>query len=107
MKLPWVSRERFEEEKERSRKLEDELKHLREILIPQLRPAVAPLTLTENTDFSKVQPIPGRPTIANVMADANREAYSRARVPGAKSVSVELAESHAAMSRIKAVVNGN
>jgi hypothetical protein len=103
MKWPWVSRDRYEDERERSRRLEGELERLREILIPQLRPAVAPLVLTENTDFSKVQPIAGKPTIANVMADANRAAFKASQTPGAKGIARELAESQ----QKRAVVNGN
>jgi hypothetical protein len=95
MKLPFVSRERFEQEQCRSQKLEAELEKLREILIPQLRAAPADALLksiTADADLSKIQPIQGKPTIALVMADANREAYRRAQVPGAKGVAEELAE---------------
>ena|SRR5271157_334066 len=103
MKLPWVSRERFEDERERSRKLEEELVKLRELLIPQLRtaPAAPAATLIGmDTDLSKIQPISGKPTLAVVMADANREAYRRAMSPGAKSVSEELSENAKNMRRV-------
>ena len=104
MKWPWVSRDRYDEERARTLKLETELKELREILIPQLRPAPPPpIVLTENTDFSKVQPIPGKVTLAMVTAEANKAAFKRAQTPGSKGIAQELAESQ----KIKAVVNGN
>jgi len=107
MKLPWVSRERYDEAKEAIARLHAELKELREILIPQLRETPVPMTLTENTDFSKVQPIPGKPTLSVVMAEANKAAFDRARVPGARSITEELAEARERMTRIKAEVNGH
>jgi len=101
MKLPWVSRERYEEAQEHSRKLEAELDRLREILIPQLRAAPpAPTIVGLDTDLSKIQPIAGRPTLAVVMADANREAYRRAQTTGAKGIAEELAENAKKMRRV-------
>jgi hypothetical protein len=107
MKWPWVSRERFEDAKEAIARLQAENKELREILIPQLREAPVPLALTENTDFSKVQPIPGKPTLAVVMGEANKAAFERARTPGARSITEDLAEARERMTRIKREVNGN
>jgi hypothetical protein len=96
----FVSRERFEDERRRCEKLEAELERLRELLIPGLRaptPAAAPvevpmLTLTEGTDFEDIQPISGRPTIAQIVGSANRAALERTRTPGAAGIAHELAE---------------
>jgi len=96
----FVSRERFDDERARCLKLESELERLRELLIPGLRqpapPAapveVAPIILTEGTDFETIQPISGRPTIAQIVGSANRAAIERAKTPGAAGIAHELAE---------------
>ena len=95
MKLPWVSRERFDEERERNQKLEAELNRLRELLIPQLRTppaASAESIIGMDTDLSKIQPIAGKVTLSMVTSAANREAYKRSQTAGAKSVAEELTE---------------
>jgi hypothetical protein len=99
-KFWFVSRERFEDERHRCEKLEAELDRLRELLIPGLRqpvpppaPAeVAPIVLTEGTDFETIQPISGRPTIAQIVGKANRAALDRTKVPGDTGIAQELAE---------------
>ena len=94
MKLPFVSRERFDDERARCEKLEAELAELRKLLIPGLAPQVKPLIpkMDVNTDLSTVQPIPGRATIAMVTSAANRAAFTRSQTPGAKPLSQEVAE---------------
>jgi hypothetical protein len=108
MKWPFVSRERFEDERARNEELKAEIRQLREVLIPQLRqaPAATPL-LAENSDLSKIQPIPGKPTLAVVIAAANKAAYDRSRTIGARSITEDLAEAQAHMARLKREVNGN
>ena len=95
MKLPFVSRERFEDEVKRSEKLEAECERLRALLIPGLResqPAPEKMKLDLNTDLSKIQPVPGKPTIANVTAQANQAALTRSKTPGSKPLSQEVIE---------------
>jgi hypothetical protein len=90
MPLPFVSRERLVEAQERIKALEAENKRLTEMLLERLQKP-APFSLDQK-DLSAVQPIPGRPTIANVIGEANRAAYQNAQTPGAKSIATDLAE---------------
>lgn len=106
MKLPWVSRERFDEERSRAIKAEDALEAMREKFLAYLQATPTMPMIGENTDLGKVQPISGRPTIANVIDVANRDAYDRARM-GGKSVTEELKEARSRMNRTKAAANGN
>jgi len=107
MRFPWVSRERFNEERTRAQKAEDALEALRTKFLDYLErhPAALPVIGAE-TDLSKIQPIQGRPTIANVIGFANQSAYAAAQVPGAKGVAAQLDEMRARLLRIKREANG-
>lgn len=79
---------------------------MREHLLAALTaPATMP-TLGDGSDLGKVQPIHGRPTIANVIAVANRDAFAASQVPGAKSVVAQMEEARAHLKVIKRTVNG-
>jgi len=108
MKIPWVSRERFDEERARAVKAETALEDLRQKFLDyiQNQQSAAPV-IGENTDLSKIQPIAGRPTIANIIDIANRDAYKIAQIPGAESVTEQLAKARDRMNRTKAAANGN
>lgn len=93
-----VSRERYDESLARIAELQEQNRKLTELLIPAMRAPSAVIPIDHNTDLSKMQPIPGKPTIANVIAYANAQAQKRAETPGAKSVTEELAE-HASVWR--------
>jgi hypothetical protein len=107
--LPWVSRERFNEERARREKAEADLEALRLKFLDYLErhPAALP-PIGEDTDLSRIQPIAGKPTIAMVTAKANLDAFKRATTPGSKGIAQELEENQAKMYRpIKAAANGN
>ena len=107
MRFPWVSRERFNEERSRAQKAEADLEALRAKFLDYLErhPAALPVIGAE-TDLSKIQPISGRPTIANVIGFANQSAYAAAQVPGAKGVAAQLDEMRARLLRTKREANG-
>ena len=107
MRFPWVSRERFDEERSRAQKAETDLEALRTKFLDYLErhPAALPVIGAE-TDLSKIQPIQGRPTIANVIGFANQSAYAAAQVPGAKGVAAQLDEMRARLLRTKREANG-
>jgi hypothetical protein len=107
MRFPWVSRERFDEERSRAVKAEADLEALRAKFLDYLErhPAALPVIGAE-TDLSKIQPISGRPTIANVIGFANQSAYAAAQVPGAKGVAAQLDEMRARLLRTKREANG-
>ncbi len=105
MRWPFVSRERFDEERARAVKAETALDELREKFLDYIANQTAVPVIGEATDLSKIQPISGRPTIANVIATANIEAYKRAQA-GGKPLSQEVAEAQAKMSNLKRQVNG-
>ena len=106
MRLPFVSRERFDEERARVVKAEADLEAMREKFLAYLQTAPVAPVIGENTDLSTIQPIAGRPTIANVIAIANRDAYKAAQVPGAKGVAAQLEEARTNLLRIKREANG-
>ena len=106
MRLPFVSRERFDEERARAVKAEADLEAMREKFLAYLQTASVAPVIGENTDLSTIQPIAGRPTIANVIAIANRDAYKAAQVPGAKGVAAQLEEARTNLLRIKREANG-
>ena len=106
MRLPVVSRERFDEERARAVKAEADLEAMREKFLAYLQTASVAPVIGENTDLSTIQPIAGRPTIANVIAIANRDAYKAAQVPGAKGVAAQLEEARTNLLRIKREANG-
>ena len=84
MKLPWVSRERLEEQQARCEKLENEVREMMLLLLPGLRapqPADIP-KIGPDTDLSKVHIIPGRETIATLRSRATLAAEKRAREGG-------------------------
>lgn len=99
MRFPFVSRERFDDERARCLKLEHEVERLRELLSPALRATPPPpeirtvekITLTEGTDFATIMPA-GRPTLAHITSEANKAALERAKTPGAAGIAHELAE---------------
>ncbi len=105
--LPFVSRERFEEEHKRAQKAEDALEALRVKFLDYLErhPAAMPVIGAE-TDLSKIQPISGRPTIANVIGFANQSAFAAAQVPGAKGVAAQIEEARQKITRVKREANG-
>jgi hypothetical protein len=107
MPWPFVSRERFDEERVRREKAESDLEVLREKFLDYLErhPAALPV-IGADTDLSKIQPISGRPTIANVIATANRDAYAAAQVPGAKGIAAQLEEARTKLFKIKKAANG-
>jgi hypothetical protein len=112
MKLPFVSRERFDEkaaevERERARadKIQEDLDALRTKFLDYIdRHRVAPLTIGEDTDLGSIQPIAGRPTIANVISDANSAAYRAAQ--NGKSITREIEEASAKILSKGKVANG-
>ena len=118
-KLPFISRERFEDERARCLKLEAEVERLQRILIPDAhsREEAPPkhirenLRLTEGTDFATILPIPGKVTIAKVINEANRAAMERSKTQGALGISEELATAAAQRPIVtpfrKKAVNGN
>lgn len=98
MRFPFVSRERFEDEKARADKFEA-------LYLKSLAPlvnAAAPAPLLPPTDapLEAWQPIPGKPTIMTVINKANHDAAARAKDPNAKlSVAQELAEKDSKLFR--------
>lgn len=92
MRLPFVSRERLEEQQRRCEKLEIEVRELLLLALPGLRPQLEMAPLTPETDLSGVVPISGRPTLAIITANANRAAQQRAKQIGSMPISQELAE---------------
>jgi hypothetical protein len=108
LKLPFVSRERFDEERARRQKAESELDAMRDKFLAYIESQSAPApVIGADTDLSKITPINGRPTIANVIATANRDAYKASQIPGAKSVAAQLEESQKKLLQIKREVNGH
>lgn len=108
MKLPWVSRERFDEERARAVKAEAALEELRQKFLDYIQnQQIAAPVIGDGTDLSKIQPISGRQTIANIIDVANRDAYKAAQIPGAKGIAQQLEEARSKMNRIKAAANGN
>jgi hypothetical protein len=105
MKFPFVSRERFDEERARALKAEKELEEMRAKFLAFLESEPTP-AIGDGTDLGKIQPIAGRPTIANVIAYANTEAFRRAQTPGARGVSEDLALARAKLTTIKKAANG-
>ena len=103
MRFPFVSRERLDEAKTQIAELRAEVSGLREQvtelteekdalkqeLIDSYRIPQELISITPDADLSVIQPM-GRPTIASIVAKANRAAASRK--PGEVSVSEELAE---------------
>ncbi len=89
MRFPWVSRERYEELKERLEKVEAQRDSLLGLTPKQVTQSIV---VDENTDLSQVQPIPNKPTLAMITAAANKEAKKRALDPNGKPIPVELAE---------------
>lgn len=85
-----VSRERFEEVKSRADRLEEEKRAL-QLEIMALKIAAA-TTFDRSAPVEAWQPIPGKPTIAIVTAEANKAALRAAETPGAKGVAQELME---------------
>lgn len=105
MKLPFVSRERFDDERKRAEKAEASLEEIRAQFLDYIdRHRVAPLTLGEDTDLGRVQPINGRPTIANVISEANTAAYRAAQ--GGRSLAEELDRQREKILTIKRAANG-
>jgi hypothetical protein len=104
---PFVSRDRFDDERARAVKAETALEALRVKFLEYIEHQQTLPVIGEDTDLSKIQPIAGRPTIANVISFANAGAYKRAQTYGAKGVSEELAEAQDRMTKIKRKVNGN
>lgn len=92
MRLPFVSRERFEEAQARIKELEDKNNVLTERLILSAEKSKSSGIDLSEDDLSKIKPIAGRPTIASIQAEANTAAYRNAQTPGAKSLAVQLAE---------------
>ena len=107
MNFPFVSRERFDEERARALKAEDALEALRVKFLDYLErhPAALPV-IGEDTDLGKIQPITGRPTIANVISFANQSAFTAAQVPGAKGVAAQIEEARLKLMRVKREANG-
>jgi hypothetical protein len=107
MKFPWVYRERFDEERARVQKAEEALEALRLKFLDYLErhPAALPV-IGADTDLGKIQPIAGRPTIANVISFANQSAFAAAQVPGAKGAAAQLEEERMKMMRVKREANG-
>lgn len=97
MRLPFVSRERFEEEKWRADKLLIENRDL-QLQVMELKIAAA-TTFDRSAPVEAWQPIPGKPTIAIVTAEANKAALRAAETPGAKGVAQELMEKQTAHFR--------
>ena len=89
--FPFISRERFEELKERCERLEQENRILQADLIAAKIEAKLTPPSAAGRDLNW-QPIPGKPTIVSVMGEANRAAYSAAQTPGAKGVAREMQE---------------
>lgn len=112
MPLPFVSRERFEDERARAVKAEtalavseSALESLREKFLDYIdKHRIQPLVLDEETDLGKVQPIRGRPTIANVISEANTAAYVSAK--SGHSLAEELDRVREKILNVKRVANG-
>lgn len=94
MKFPFVSRERLNEAKDRIAALEAANIALREQLTEARIAAATPhRNIEEPIDIDTTwQPIPGKPTIAVVMSEANKAAQKRAETPNAKGIAQELEE---------------
>jgi hypothetical protein len=105
MRFPFVSRERFDEERTRAQKAEEALESMRQKFLDYLQREPAPLALDENTDLSTIQPIGGRPTIANVIGIANRDAFKASQTGGPSPAKV-LQEARDKLLHIKKEVNG-
>ena len=106
MNFPFVSRERFDEERARAVKAETALDELRQKFLDYIQNQQTAPVIGEDTDLSKIQPIPGKPTIANVIAFANVAAFKRSQVEGAKGIAEELAEAQQRLTNIKRKANG-
>jgi len=113
MQFPFVSRERFNDERQRAVKAEAALveaqaalETMRQKFLDYIeRHRIEPLKLDEKTDLGSVQPIAGRPTIANVISFANEGAY-KAAVSGGESVARQLERERAKLMDIKKAANG-
>jgi hypothetical protein len=113
MQLPFVSRERFNDERARAVKAEtalvesqNALEEMRQKFLDYIeRHRIEPLKISEDTDLGSVQPIGGRPTIANVISYANAGAY-KAAASGGESVVKVLERERAKIMDIKRAANG-
>ncbi len=121
MPFPFVSRARFDDERERRKEAERELSVTRERLETELRDsrerillALKPrepdksetLRLTEETDLSQIMPIAGKPTLATITSAANLEAQRRANTDGAKGIVHEMLENASKRIPKAKAVNG-
>jgi len=98
LKLPFVSRERFEDEKARADKFE--ALYLKSLAPPVNATAPEALMPPKDAPLEAWQPIPGKPTIMSVINKANHDAAARASDPNAKlSVSEELARKDSKLFR--------
>ena len=91
MKIPFVSRERFDEMAMRAVRLEEENRALRNELTAIKISAASKSALPPDADMSW-QPIPGKATIATIVAQANAAGELAVRTPGAKGPSREIEE---------------
>jgi hypothetical protein len=93
MKFPFVSRERFEDAQRRIATLESEREHLLATFVPALRsePVSIPVTYVPAENAAPIAPIPGRPTLQLITAQANRAAKKAAEI-GAPSIVAQLQE---------------
>jgi hypothetical protein len=99
MRLPFVSRERFDESQKRIADLEAQLKQAAaDLLAAKIEAATVGMRVPSDVD-PMMQPIPGRPTIATITAAANKAAEDRAKIPGAKGIADELREHQVAQWR--------
>lgn len=91
MTLPFVSRGRFEDAQARIAQLEAENRRLLAMLLPtsEEKPKAEPISLSE-ADLSKIQPVPGRATVATITADATKAAYGRLHTPEKRSLAEDL-----------------
>lgn len=94
MKLPFVSRERFDEAREQIAALEKERQQLfdRILVLSGQKPIFGELPKAVELpapDLTGLEPIQGKPTLANITAKANKEAHKRA-AEGKDSIIAEL-----------------
>ena len=112
LRFPFVSRDRFEDERKRAERAEAKVESLEQQLLAALRPVpvsplrTEPLVLTEDTDLSTVLPIQGKPTLASITAQANKAARDRVKAPGSPSIAMELYQEAAKKPVLKAA-NGD
>ena len=112
MKLPFVSRDRFDEkvaelecERVRTKDAQDALDTMRAKFLDYIeKHRIQPLTINDDTDLAKVQPIAGRPTIGNVISEANSAAYRAAQT--GKSITKEIEQAAAKIANSGKVANG-